>query len=109
MNRAVIQGRCQRCRADVLLGYDADTAALLAVVDNAPLTRSGELLAVVAGRLTYRLDIAGHLHHRRWLRIKTPAVGQTLAQHRCGEAIPSHWRQPPKPQPMPTNTTEVPF
>lgn len=85
------------CGARVLAGVDADRCAFNAAVDNSPLTRRGELLAVVAGRRTYELA-DGRLYRRdRWSIRSTPR-GAVLAEHDC-TPIPAGWRLPPAPRP----------
>lgn len=110
MSRAAITARCSRCRADIVVGLDAHLAALLVTCDPEPLTRTGELLAVCAGRRVYHLDINHHLWHRSAWRLPTAARGRVLAEHRCGEPTPSTWRQQvPTKKPTTNNTQEVPF
>jgi hypothetical protein len=110
MSRAAKQARCRHCRSDIWVGPDSHVAALTALVDIHPLTRTGELLAVCAGRRVYHLDINHHLWHRSAWRLPSPARGRVLAEHRCGDPIPATWRQPsPTRTPTTNNTQEVPF
>jgi hypothetical protein len=109
MSRASIPARCRRCHVDIVVGLDSHLVALLASCDPQPLTRTGELMAVCAGRRVYHLDLNGWLWHRNAWRLRSPARGQVLAEHRCGEAIPATWRQEPPRKPTTNNTQEVPF
>lgn len=93
---------CPICRADLLVGLDGDVAALSAICDDQHLTRAGELLAVIAGRHVYDLDVRGDLNRRDRWTIRTPR-DVVVPEHRCHEPIPITWRKPrPKPQPAPT-------
>jgi hypothetical protein len=84
------------CGAHVLVGLDADRAALLARVDPQPITPVGELSALLAGRFTYDAIRVGNrlqLSLRRSSHIATPRVTPVLVEHRCGAApLPAeHW------------------
>jgi hypothetical protein len=102
---ATISGRrargavCGPCGRAVITGVDADRCGLGAKVDPAPLTHSGELLAVIAGRWTYRL-VGDRLCRRdRWsLRTAADAVH---AEHRCHQPLPAAWLAP-VPDAVPT-------
>ena len=97
--RAYVETTCPICWADLLVGLDGNVAAFDGIADAAPLTRMGELLAVVAGRLVYE-DDAGRLYRRdRWMLRDT--VGKVVAEHRCWEPVPAHWieKTPPRPAP----------
>lgn len=109
MSRASIQAHCQQCRADVIVGPDADRAALIAVTDPQPITRRGELLAACDKRHTYSQDLNGWLHHRDGWRLRSPAHGTVLAEHRCGQPLPDDWIAKPQPRPATPNHQEVPF
>lgn len=103
--RKALPGTCGQCRADILAGIDADTCGLSARCDPRPLTRSGELLAVVDGRRTYALDIAGRLWWRGRYGIRSASREPVLAEHRCHAAVPDDWTLPPA-APAPTLRTE---
>ena len=81
--------RCRRCHARLLTGLDHDLCAGQALVDPFPLTPMGELLALLAGRPTYRLVPAGHgrfeLDYRDEWQIanKPPGKFDVLAAHKC--------------------------
>lgn len=102
---------CQDCWAHTRTGLDADRAALTAVVDNFPLTRTGELLAATAGRATYALDILGALHRRdRWSIRRESVREPVLAAHVCGQPLPASWLAPPPPRPATQPAAEgMPF
>lgn len=93
--RKVIGAVCPACGAATLVGLDGDACALTATVDVRPLTRTGELLAVVDGRRTYHLA-GGRLDRRDRWRIRT-ATTPVLPEHRCHAPIPDAWRLPPAP------------
>lgn len=94
-------GELCRCGAATLAGADADACALQAVVDPRPLTRSGELLAVAAGRVTYEIDAGNRLHRRDRWSIRSAPSRPVLAEHRCYHPIPGDWIAPPSPRPAP--------
>jgi hypothetical protein len=95
---------CGQCQAVVLVGLDADRCAGEAHTDPDPITGIGEVLALLAGRATYRLRRAGRLqldHRTRWHIAGEPADHvDVVAEHRCG-APPL----PTKPKP-PTRLEE---
>lgn len=93
-------GAVCHCGAAILAGDDNDAAGLPAKVDPRRLTRSGELLSVIAGRKVYELD-AGRLYRRDHWSIRSKARGDVVAEHRCGHPIPDDWKAPPAP-PAPT-------
>lgn len=88
---------CQRCQVLLLVGLDADVAALLARVDYLALTRVGEVLALAQGRLTYELALHGGRYEidPRDERAITRAPAEptvVLVEHRCTEPVPGNWR-----------------
>ena len=97
-----------RCGAIVTAGIDADRCALNAAADPTPLNRTGELLAVIAGRRTYAVDRDRRLHRRNAWSLARPAREPVLAEHRCGHPIPDHWLAPEPPQPATATDTEEP-
>lgn len=98
-------GAICHCGAAILAGDDNDAAGLPARVDPPRLTRTGELLAVCAGRKVYELDL-GRLYRRdRWM-IHSPARGPVLAEHRCEARVPDDWKAPPAPAAAPPTTEE---
>lgn len=92
-----------RCQAIVLIGLDGDTCAFTATADYRPLTRTGELLAVIDGRAVYELDHGLRLHRRDRWSIKSPAR-RVVAGHTCGSPLPAHWVAP-KPTPVTSSPT----
>jgi hypothetical protein len=98
-------GSLCHCGAATLYGDDADTCGLPARVDPYPLTRRGELLMVAAGRHAYEWEF-GRLYRRDRWSIRSQAAAPVLAEHRCGDPVPTGWRLPPAPRPTPTPTTE---
>lgn len=109
--RRAIPSTCA-CGAAVLHGVDANVAGFTATADSRPLTRTGELLAVIQGRAVYDLDSRPSLHRRRAWHIRgnppTP-YRPVVAEHRCGQPLPDAWIAPTAPATPPRDTTEVPF
>lgn len=101
MTRAAAATYCQRCWTYTLTGLDADRCALVAVVDNSPLTRTGELLAVLAGRQVYSRDLAGALDRRDRFALRSPSRDPVHASHDCATPLPASWLAPPPPPPAP--------
>jgi hypothetical protein len=109
MSRRAVDTFCAQCWTYTLTGADGDRCALNATVDNSPLSRTGELLAVVAGRQVYALDIAGALHRRDRWSIRTESTREpVLAAHVCDQPLPAAWLAPRPTATAPTST-EVPF
>jgi hypothetical protein len=84
---------CQRCHAKVIVGFDADRAATLAIAEPTPLTALGEVLALVAGRQTWALEDRGRMelnYRDAWRISSTPAESRptalVLPEHRCGDS-----------------------
>ena len=84
--------RCRSCGQEVLLGLDADVLAVQTTADWTPLDTSGELLALLQGRKTYRVDrmLGGNLRLTK-RRAKHIARGirtwdkfDIVPEHRCG-------------------------
>ena len=100
-----------RCGAVVLAALDHWTCALTVICDPYPLSPVGEVHALRDGRRTYQVRGWG-VRYRKAYRISGNPPGArctVLAAHVCEREVPHAWRQPPKPQPIPTNTREVPF
>lgn len=98
MSRNATKTTCRKCGAHVRDGLDNDALALVARVDDEPLTRYGELLAVIDRRKTYSLE-AGRLYRRHLHHLGKPAA-HVYAQHRCWELMPAAWIQPPPAKPI---------
>lgn len=99
--RKAITARCGKCRREIITGPDANVAGINADADVDPISRTGELWAVVEGRRTYELDTAGRLHHRTAKAVIFGGVGifSTLhSAHRCAP-VPATWLAPPKARP----------
>jgi hypothetical protein len=74
-------GKCRRCRAALLVGYDR---GLLARVDADPVDRVGEFAALVDGRWTYARLADGSLMHRDADAITAGQAGRGVyVEHRC--------------------------
>jgi len=103
--------RCAHCRTVILAGLDGNVLALDADVDLVPITRRGELLALVSGRVTYELSRDGRLYRRPPRRVVfgPPTSSSTVhAAHRCGEPTPAEW-QAITPRPAAATTEGMPF
>lgn len=83
------------CGETVIVGLDANRAALKAVCDPYPVTQYGEVEALRAGRPTYRV-LWGELDRRdQWLIKGTRADDATVVvEHTCGVPVPPDWRKP---------------
>lgn len=94
--RGIRARRCSACRAEVVVGLDADWCAGVVTVDAVPLTVQGEALAILAGRRTYTLDgKPAQLTRRNADEIGAPKNRNTidiLATHKCADAIPEAWQ-----------------
>lgn len=108
--RATLQKH--RCGQHILVGLDADRAAITAQLDPYPLTPAGEVWALVNGRRTWQLN-GTHLQPRdRWnIPGKPPNATRTvLTWHHCNDPIPTQHRAAPRPtKPQPTEETQCPF
>lgn len=98
---------CRTCGQPIRVGPDNPRAALTAKADDTALTRTGELLAVIAGRHTYELA-AGDLYRRDPYRLTRPAP-TVLPEHRCWEPTPSHWHAPTPAAPPAATSERAPF
>lgn len=104
MSARILPGRrraqatiCGRCGAATITGPDDDRAALVAAVDPDILTRTGELLAVIAGWATYEHDRDGGLWRRDPRRLRSTAAEHVHPSHRCSLPIPAAWTAPTTP------------
>jgi hypothetical protein len=83
--------RCPACGASVLVGLDDTVAAFRAVADPTPLSRAGEVLALITGRDTYRLTDPPRVSLRRrdrWQISGRPAdTCVVLPAHACGAPL----------------------
>ena len=103
MSRVASQGVCHKCGAHIRSGLDADALAFVARVDDDPVTRQGELLAILNGRRTYSLE-GGRLHRRELHHLQAPARAPYV-EHRCWEPFPATWLAP---IPRPAAATDTP-
>lgn len=109
MTRATASVECRNCRQPILAGVDGRVAGLSAFCDPEPLTRGGELLAVLSGRRTYGVGIGGDLYRRDRWGLRT-AVAPVLAEHRCHDPVPYPWRAPALPPTRrPAPTGDIPW
>lgn len=92
MSRNSSQSVCHKCGAHIRSGLDADALAFVARVDDDPVTRQGELLAILNGRRTYSLE-GGRLH-RRYSHHLQIAPRAPYVEHRCWEPFPATWLAP---------------
>ncbi len=103
------------CGIPTLAGFDNHTAALDAWCDLAQLSPTGEALALLDNRRTYRLWNGTELRRRdRWTIPGHPPTENlpVFAEHRCHQPIPATWTIPTRRthhQHTVTANTEVPF
>ena len=101
--------RCPRCDAATIHALTAPPAAWEVRTDPVPLDPPGEILALIAGRMTYDLvTTAGHqqLLFRDQFRI-TGRKWPVLATHTCPGPIP--WHAIPAPAPRKSLPDNPPF
>ncbi|MFB9620659.1 hypothetical protein [Brooklawnia cerclae] len=90
--RGVRAHRCRTCRAPVLSGLDNDRMAFQVSVDWQPLDATGELVALLAGRATFRIEPSPsgnpRLTRRTAEAITRPRrwweAWDIIPEHRCG-------------------------
>lgn len=93
VHRAAHSGHCRHCDAHVFAGLDAEKCALSVLVDSAPLSAVGEVLALMTGRETYSLTWFGsrgryEIERRDQYNIESQAPGTNVnidivAGHQC--------------------------
>lgn len=107
MNRRVCR-LIHHCGTPILVGLDNDRAALVARVDEQPLTALGEVYALTAGRRTYRLHHGALDRRDRWnIPDHPPSHGTPVhAEHWCADPLPAEWCLPPLPTPAPAILTD---
>lgn len=100
--RGTSAATCRRCRRPILSGLDNDQTAFTAQTDAYPINTTGEALAILTGRRTYKLTRTmsgtGLLTRRTFAsRInEAPAGRKTLiaydvvAQHSCDDRLAAH-------------------
>lgn len=98
-SRKVRARTCARCSAPVLGALDGAWLAVTVSLDPTPVDVMGELLAVIAGRGTWRLSWCGghyEVDPRTAIEIERtpPTEVEVLAGHRCGEPLPPAMRAP---------------
>lgn len=101
-----------RCGELIMAALDHWACAITVHLDPWPLSPVGEVEALRAGRRTYQMREWGVRHRNAYRITGNPPGPRTtvLAEHRCGEPIPSTWRQEAPPRkPTTNNTQEVPF
>lgn len=92
--RRAALARCPRCKAPVLAGHD--DLGLPTHADPTPLTRTAELALHLAGRPTYAVERGELVARDRW-RIRRPATGPVVPEHRCDAPIPADGHAPSPP------------
>lgn len=93
VHRAAGLKTCPRCGAPILVGLDADRAALTAHADITTVNAVGEALALLSGRPTYDLVNTGgrkELSYRDEWNISGPRKWPVLPEHRCGASLKAH-------------------
>lgn len=99
--RKALRTTCAKCRREILTGPDSDVAGMDARADSAPISRTGELWAVVEKRRTYELDATGRLHRRTAKAVifaGVPSHSSLHSDHQCAP-VPAAWLAPARPQP----------
>ena len=99
-------GRCPSCKAPILAG--PDDHGLPTRTDPRPLTRAAELQLFLAHRPTYEIDHGDLVYRDRW-RIRRPATGGVVAEHRCTEPLEPHHLAPVPPYAAPVDHQTPPF
>lgn len=96
ISRRATARHCPTCGLVILAGLDDDVAARPARTDPTPLSRLGEVAALILGRTTYQLRwLAGRYQldsRETWTIRAHPAgtgPGDVLAEHVCGSALPA--------------------
>ncbi len=90
---------CPTCRATVLAGLDADTAAIPTRCDPTPLTEMGEAVALLQDRTTYDLiktKTGKELHRRNPHHITQPRRFPIFATHKCNNPLTAFIEIPPQ-------------
>lgn len=95
---------CRTCGAPILAGHDDD--GLLTRTDPTPLTRTGELLAHLAGRTCWSVEGGELVRRDRW-RIRSPRP-HVVPEHRCGDPMPPTTRLPSPTVTTPPSADDAP-
>jgi hypothetical protein len=95
VNRSARITRCKDCGHRIIIGLDADKAALPVKADNLEIDELGEALAVISGLTTYALTMrtvsgqfAWQLDARTVEAIRGGRSHAVVPQHRCGTHLP---------------------
>jgi hypothetical protein len=91
--RAAQMRLCKKCGSPVLVGLDADIAALKVEIDPTPINAVGEAVALLAGRGTYELHAARgarQIHCREEWNVRAPRTRPVFPGHRCGQPLDAH-------------------
>jgi hypothetical protein len=86
IRRRAVLATCRTCGAPILAGHDDD--GLVSRADPTPLTRTGELLAHLAGRTCWSVEGGELVRRDRW-RIRSPRP-HIVPAHACGDPMPAH-------------------
>lgn len=103
--RRAVLARCPRCKAPVLAGHD--DGGLPVNADPRPITRTAELQLFLARRPTYEVARGELLHRDRW-RIRRPAAGGVVAEHRCNDQLAPGFLEPIPPT-VQVESDQIPF
>jgi hypothetical protein len=89
------------CGEHVLTGLDDEPCGMTVRVDPYPLSPTGEVAALRAGRRTYWLRHGSLERRDQWNIPGHPPAPDllVLAEHRCGDRPPDDWLAPPSPRP----------
>lgn len=97
--------KCRDCGAPILKGLDNDKLAFSATTEIAPITRAGEITAILNRHRTYDL-INGSLYYREPPHLKTWPTTDVVRTHDCAKPLdPTHTKRAARPT---TQTTTEP-
>lgn len=94
---------CPQCRQPTHHGPDAPNLGIPTRTDTTPLTRAGELAALLDGRKTYEISRTPRgrteISYRDHWRINRSQHPTVVATHICGHPTPREWAAPQPPTP----------
>lgn len=110
--RSIRATHCLRCRAPIVVGDDEDEIAVTVKLDVTPLSATGEMAAVLAGRATYTLDkpITGNarIWRRTSWRIKAKPADKPPRPWNQYDVLPAHQCWNPVAENLTTKTRLMP-
>jgi hypothetical protein len=90
LRRRAVLAACRTCGAPILAGHDDD--GLVVRTDPVALTRTGELVAFLAGRTCWSVEGGELVRRDRW-RIRSPRP-HVVPAHICGRPVPAAYHRP---------------